>query len=226
MLEQITDPKRNFLLGNLSDDAFSEISTYLKTIFLEPGQVLFSPGEEIDRIYFPHVGVISLITVIDDGRQAETASFGFESGFGLMAGIGYHAYRTNAVVQLPLIASTISSAHYRTAARNNVSFIELALRANSFLLDQIQSISACNALHTIEQRLSRWILLSSDRMRGSNLRHTQEMLATILGVTRSSVSEVAAKMQTLGFIEYRRGLIKLIDRAQLEKLACKCLEPS
>ena len=222
MQENLSDPKSNALLRALSGCALAEISASLKTISLQSGEVLFHQGEEIDRIYFPHAGVISLISVIDDGRNIETASIGFESAFGLMSGIGYHASRTKSVVQLPLIASQISSATFRRLAGINRSLHELALRSNDDFLDRIQIISGCNALHNIEKRFASWILRSTVQMHGSDLNQTQEMLSTILGVTRSSVSEAASKLQALGLIQYRRGLIKVINSKGLKNLACEC----
>ena len=222
MQSDLSNPNSNALLGSLLGSSLAEISASLKTISLKSGEVLFHQGEEIDRIYFPHAGVISLISVIDDGREVETASIGFEGAFGLMSGIGYHASRTKSLVQLPLIASHISSAAFRRLAGENRPLYELALKSNDAFLDQIQIISVCNVLHSIEERLSSWILRSFVRMHRSDLRQTQEMLSAILGVTRSSVSEVASKLQALGLIQYSRGWIKVIDWGRLENLACEC----
>ena len=222
MQSDFSDLNSNALLGSLLGRSLAEISASLKTISLKSGEVLFHQGEEIDRIYFPHAGAISLISVIDDGREIETASIGFEGAFGLMSGVGSHVSRTKSVVQLPLIASHISSAAFRRAAGENRALYELALRSNDAFLDQIQMISGCNVLHTIEQRLSSWILRSFVRMHRSDLNQTQEMLSAILGVTRSSVSEVAAKLQALGLIRYRRGVIKVINSIGLKNLACEC----
>lgn len=222
MQEDSNNPKSNVLLRTLSGEALSEIASSLKTISLKSGDVLYHQGEEIDRILFPHSGIISLISAIDDGRDVETASIGFEGAFGLMSGIGYHASRTKSVVQLPLIASHISSASFRRASAGNRELYKLALTSNDAFLDRIQIISGCNLLHTIEGRLSSWILRSFDRMHGSDLNQTQEMLSAILGVTRSAVSEVAAKLKALGLIQYRRGMIKVINYEGLKNFACEC----
>lgn len=222
MPEEFIKQPHNSLLSSLSVDAFSEIATSLKIISLKSGEVLFHQGEEVSQIYFPHSGAISIVSVIDDGRHVETASVGFEGAFGLMSGIGYHASRAKSVVQLPLIASKISSVTYRRAVKNNSSLFNLALAANDAFLDQIQVVSGCHALHTIAERLASWILQADDRMHGSDLCQTQEMLSGILGVTRSAVSEVAAKLQTLGLIQYSRGLIKVTNRSALAHVACEC----
>ena len=222
MLKDFRQHQRNRLLGSLSRADFSELVSSLKFISLKAGEVLFHQGEEVNRIYFPHVGVISMFTVIDDGRQVETASVGFESGLGLMSGIGYHASRAKSVVQLPVIASMISSGAFRRIAEQNRSVFELSLRANDAFLDQIQMISGCNVMHTIESRLASMLLQSTHRMHGADLHQTQENLSAILGVTRSAVSEIAAKLQQLGLVRYSRGVIRVMRHAELARIACEC----
>jgi len=219
---EITDPAANHLLAALSRADFTELKALLKQVTLEQGVVLQEPGEEVEQIYFPHDGMVSLLAVMKDGRAIETATVGAEGVVGVMAGIGLHIALTRAVVQLPLVASKISATGFRKAVQSSNTLRNLVVRANDALLAQVQITAACNALHTIEARLARWILQSSDRSRSAALPLTQELLSQMLGVTRSSVSEVAGRLQAAGLIRYVRGNIEIVDRRALEKSACEC----
>lgn len=224
MVFEITSPLTNHLLASLPRTTFQDISTSLKLVSLKQGVELCQPGDEVEQVYFPHDGMISLLAVMKDGRAIETATIGSEGGVGIMAGIGIHISRVRAVVQLPLVTSQISAAAFRQAVQSNSSLRSLVAHANDAILAQVQITAACNALHSIEARLARWILQAGDRTHERQIPLTQELLAQMLGVTRSSVSEIAAKLQTAGFIRYARGNIEILDRAALERAACECYE--
>lgn len=221
---ETTNPLANHLLATLPRPAFLELSPLLKLVSMKQGTELCRPSEEVEHVYFPHDGMISLLAVMKDGRQIETATVGPEGSVGIMAGIGIHVSRIKAVVQLPLTASCISAATFRKAVQSNNALRNLVVRANDALLAQVQITTACNALHAVDARLARWILQSSDRARGDVIPLTQDLLSQMLGVTRSSVSEVATKLQSAGLIQYTRGNIEILDRAALEKAACECYE--
>jgi CRP-like cAMP-binding protein len=166
--------------------------------------------------------MVSLLAVMADGRAVETATVGKEGVVGGMAGLGLHKALTRAVVQLPLVASRISAAAFRKVVQFNDPMRNLVVRANDALLGQVQITAACNALHPIEARLARWILQSSDRTLADEIPLTQELLSQMLGVTRSSVSEVASKLQAAGLFSYVRGNIEITNRPGLEQASCEC----
>lgn len=222
MSVQVSAPQTNRLLARLPRSDFIHIDALMTPLSLAQGTVLHDPGDEVEQVWFPHEGMVSLLAVMADGRAVETATVGFEGVIGGMAGLGLHKALSRAVVQLPLTASRISAAAFRKVVETHASIRNLIVHANDALLGQVQITAACNALHPIEARLARWILQSSDRMHGDQIPLTQELLSQMLGVTRSSVSEVASKLQTAGLIRYIRGNIQITDRPALEKATCEC----
>lgn len=224
MQVDIVSPLANHMLASLPRQAFLELKPALKLVSLKQGVELYQPGEEVEHIYFPHDGMISLLAVMKDGRAVETATVGPEGCVGVMAGMGIHVSRVRAVVQLPITGSQISAAAFRQAVQASPAIRSLVAHANDAILAQVQITAACNALHPIEARLARWILQSSDRSREAKIPLTQELLAQMLGVTRSSVSEIATKFQATGHIRYTRGNIEVTDRPALINAACECYE--
>ncbi len=196
----------------------------INVVSMPRGTVLHEPGDEIDQVWFPHSGMISMLAVMMDGKAIETATVGHEGVVGAMAGLGLHFTLTRATVQVPLVASQIPAAAFRKAVQESESLRDLVVRYNEVLLGQVQVTAACNALHSIHARLARWILQTSDRTGEGTVPLTQELLSEMLGVRRSSVSEVANKLQAAGMIRYRRGNIEVLDRKALERASCECYE--
>jgi len=143
---------------------------------------------------------------------------------GAMAGLGLHTTLTRSVVQTPLVASQITAARFHKAVESSRELRDVIVRYNDALLGQVQITAACNALHPIQARLARWILQTKDRIDGDIIPLTQQLLAEMLGVRRSSVSEVAAVLQSAGLIRYSRGAIEITNRAGLEEAACECYQ--
>ncbi len=214
----------NRLLTLLPSTDINLLAGSLKSVSLPQGTVLNEPGTEIEHVLFPHSGMISLLAVMMDGRAVETATVGSEGVVGGMAGFGLRMTMTRAVVQTPLVASQISAAQFRRAVSASVQLRELLVRYNEALLGQVQITAACNALHSIHSRLARWILQTADRTQAELVPLTQELISEMLGVRRSSVSEVAVKLQDAGLIRYSRGMIEVLDRLGLEATACECYE--
>jgi CRP-like cAMP-binding protein len=214
----------NRLLASLSHTDASRLTPSLSVGSFEQGRVLAEPGDETEQVYFPHTGMISLLAVMQDGKAVETATIGSEGVVGAMAGLGLHVALTRAVVQTPLIASHIAAAQFRKLVQASDPLRNLVMRANEMLLGQVQMTAACNALHPIQARLARWILQSRDRVEDNIIPLTQELLSEMLGVRRSSVSEVASALQAAGLIRYSRGTIEIVDRKALEGAACECYE--
>jgi CRP-like cAMP-binding protein len=157
-------------------------------------------------------------------KPIETATVGREGVVGAMAGLGLYTSLVRVVVQLPIGVSKISAAHFRKAVKQSDAIRDMCIQYNEVLLSQARVTAACNALHVIEARFCRWLLQTADRAGSNKVTLTQEFLAEMLGVRRSSVTEVASKIQGTGVINYSRGVINILDRPALEKMSCECYQ--
>jgi CRP-like cAMP-binding protein len=217
-------PLDNKLLAALPRDHFDRLLPHLSSVSLPQGLVLYEAGDEVDQVYFPHYGMLSLLAVLRDGKAIETATVGREGVVGAMAGLGLYKSLVRVVVQMPLALSKIAATHFRTVTAGSDVIRNLCVRYNEVLLSQARVTAACNALHPIEARFCRWLLQSADRAGSDTVPLTQEFLAEMLGVRRTSVTEVATKVQNAGVITYSRGVIKILDRAALMRMSCECYE--
>jgi len=215
-------PLDNKLLSALPRKQLELLAPHLSTRELAQGMVLLEAGEEFDRVYFPHSGMLSLLVVMRDGKGIEVATVGREGVVGGMAGLGLYRSQVRVVVQLPMAVTMITAPQFRKAVDNSAEVRDLCLGYNEVLLQQARVTAACNALHPVEARFCRWLLQSADRAESDRVQLTQEFLAEMLGVRRTSVTEVASNIQRLGAITYSRGVIHIVDRAALERLACEC----
>jgi len=214
----------NKLLAALPRSDFSLLAPHLTASSMAQGTVVFEAGDEVDQVYFPHSGMFSLLVVMRDGKAIETATVGREGVIGAMAGLGLYRSLVRVVVQLPLAVSKMPAAQFRKALTASEAIRELATDYNEVLLTQARITAACNALHPVEARFCRWLLQSADRAGSDTVTLTQELLAEMLGVRRTSVTEVAGKLQHEGVITYSRGVIRIVDRAGLERLSCECYQ--
>lgn len=215
-------PLKNRLLASLSPEDFGYIAAQLSHQDLEKGKLLYDPGDQIDTVYFPHDCVISLMTLMDNGAAIESATIGREGGLGLMSAISPRQSLSRAIVQAPGGASRISATALREGVERSPVLRDLIERHNEALFGHaIQSV-ACNALHAVEARFCRWLLSCRDRIDTDTVSLTQEFLADMLGVQRTTVTAVAGSLQTKGLIRYRRGVVDILDRPGLEAIACEC----
>ncbi|QDW41644.1 Crp/Fnr family transcriptional regulator [Bradyrhizobium sp. KBS0727] len=219
-----TNPLDNKLLASLPRKDFDALRPHLTAISLAQGDVAFETGAEVDFVYFPHSGMFSLLWVMRDGKAIETATVGREGVIGAMAGLGLYKSLVRVMVQLPLHGSKIASAPFRKAVATSDAIRNVCVRYNEVMLTQARITAACNALHQIEERFCRWLLQSADRAESDTVALTQELLAEMLGVRRTSVTDVAGRMQDKGIITYARGVIRILDREALERLSCECYE--
>jgi len=217
-----TSPLDNKLLAALPRSDFDMLAPHLTTSSLPQGQIVYDAGAEVDHVYFPHGGMFSLLAVMRDGKAIETATVGREGVVGAMAGLGLYQSMVRTIVQLPLHASKIPAAPFRRAVGASNALRDVCVRYNEVMLTQARVTAACNALHQVDERFARWLLQSADRAAGDPLTLTQELLAEMLGVRRTSVTEVARRMQEKGVITYARGVVKISDRTALERLSCEC----
>jgi CRP-like cAMP-binding protein len=222
MPADIANPLANRLLASLPSQDFERLKPSLKTISLAQGQLLSEPGDEVDQVHFPHNGMVSLLVVLKDGKAVECATIGREGVIGATAGLGLHRSIARAVIQLPMVASRISATAFRNAVKDSKPLRDLITRHQETMLMQAQVTAGCNALHAVEARLARWILQSRDRADSDTVALTQEFLAEMLAVRRTSVSEVAQQLQSAKLIRYSRGVIEVLNRKGLEQKACEC----
>jgi CRP-like cAMP-binding protein len=212
----------NQLLAALSAEDHGLIASCLVQVDLERGRLLYDPGDRIDTVYFPHDGVISLMTLMENGAAIESATIGCEGALGLMAAVAPRQSLSRAIVQTPTRAARIRADQLHDAWEKSARIRDLVDRHNEALYGHaIQSV-ACNALHSVEARFCRWLLTCHDRISNDTVALTQEFLADMLGVQRTTVTAVARMLQEKGAIRYRRGVVDIVDRQVLEQLACEC----
>jgi CRP-like cAMP-binding protein len=213
---------QNRLLAALQPADFSLLKPYLKQIGLEQGVLLHEQEDPIEQAYFPQSGMISLLTVMEDGQAIETATVGREGTVGAMSGLGPAHASSRAVVQVAGTAWVITTSQLQAAVRQSEHLRNVILHYKETLLAQVQQTAGCNALHKTEARLARWLLQTRDRVDSDRIPLTQGFLSEMLGVRRTTVTEVASVLQEAGLIRYRRGQVEIIDRNGLEQAACEC----
>ena len=198
----------NRLLASLSPADRALLEPNMSSVMLARGDVLFEPGEDVNHTYFPGPGVVaSLVVTMADGRAVEAVTIGREGAIGGIVSTGRKPAFARAVVQIG-----------GTALKLETSALEAAKERSSAIRD----LFSCNALHAIDARLCRWLLTTHDRVDSDEIALTQEYLAEMLGVQRTTVSGVARVLQERGMISYTRGRMVILDRAAIEQCACEC----
>jgi CRP-like cAMP-binding protein len=218
------DPLANRLLADLPHSDFDLIRPHLSIGAFTRGTVLAEAGDEIDQVYFPLSGMISLLTMMRDGRAVETGTIGQDGVFGGTAAFGLYKSKVRGIVQVPIVAATLSAPQFRRVVGSSTTLQHRCIRFNEVLLSQARVTAACNALHMIEARFCRWLLQTSEVSGSKTVTLTQEFLAEMLGVRRTSVTEVATKLQSAGLISYSRGVINILDYIGLREKSCECFE--
>ena len=212
----------NMLLDSVPAKTFAAIEPHLKTVELVHGEVLAEAGDEVTRVYFPHSGVISLVVELSIGDMIETAMVGRDGALNISSALDGKMSLNKAIVQLAGAASTIEIDQLRKIVREFDAFRSLLIRHEQVLFAQSQQSAACNASHSVEARMCRWLLRMRDLAAADDLLLTQEFLAQMLGVRRPSVSLIANTLQKAGLIKYRRGNIRLLDVEGLSDGSCEC----
>jgi CRP-like cAMP-binding protein len=212
---------KNFILNRLSAKALDRISHGLVVVQLPQGEVLAETHARIDKVYFPHGGIISCVVETIGGGAIETGMIGNDGVFGASQALDDKVSLNHVVTQVPGAASVISSDQLREAADEIEEVRGLLMKYEQFFLAQVQQTAACNALHTVQARTCKWFLRMHGLV-GSDLPLTQEFLAQMMGVRRTSVTGVATELQKAGMITYSRGRIHLLDIAMITERACEC----
>jgi len=213
----------NRLLATFAPADRQLIESGASVVKLGRGDVLFEPGAEVPATHFPSAGtVVALVVGVADGRTVEVATIGKEGAVGGIVSGGHAPAFARAVVQVPGSALKVELKALEQAKLRSAHIRELFARYSDALLAQVMQSVACNAFHPLEARCCRWLLTAQDRAGGETIPLTQEYLAEMLGVQRTTVSAVARALQEQGLIAYRRGAISLLDRAAVEARACEC----
>jgi CRP-like cAMP-binding protein len=212
----------NQLLGALEVESRKRITPHLEQVDLKLGAVVCEAGGLLKHAYFPQGSVLSLLTVLENGSAIETANIGREGAFGLFAAMYSRVSFNRCIVQLEGRMVRCPIELLQTEFRTSEHVRNLFVSYSETLLSQVQQTVACNAMHTTEERMCRWLLMMHDRAEGAPLTYTHEFLANILGANRKSVTLAAQSMQTAGLISYRRGTMQVHNRKGLEKASCEC----
>lgn len=215
-------PQQNHLLDALNAEAQRRLFPALQLVELPLGTALYESGEKMRYVYFPTDAVVSLLHVMKNGATAEISIVGNEGLVGVSLFMGGGSTSSRAIVQSAGSAYRLAWQRTKKEFDRHGELLLLILRYTQFLITQMAQTAICNRHHTIEQQLSRWLLLSLDRLPGNQLNMTQELIAKMLGVRREGVTDAAGKLQDQGVVAYRRGRITVLDRARLERLSCEC----
>jgi CRP-like cAMP-binding protein len=213
--------RKNFILNRLAPAALSEIEPYLSLLQLPHGQVLAETHQRIETVYFPHSGIISCVVELLGGGAIETGMIGKDGEFGATQALDDKVSLNHVVIQVSGVASVISSDRIREIANELPAFRGLLVKYEQFFLSQVQQTAACNAVHDVQARTCKWLLRMHD-LAGPDLELTQEFLAQMMGVRRTSVTQVAGHLQKAGMITYSRGRIHIADIDQVRAWACEC----
>ncbi|HTB00426.1 MAG TPA: Crp/Fnr family transcriptional regulator [Bradyrhizobium sp.] len=212
----------NVVLASLSADDFEAIRPHLRTVELSPERRLIRLGEAITQVYLPHSGVVSFIVELAAGERVEVAMVGRDSVVGASAALGILVGVTEAVVLLPGTASMIDVDRFRAAVERSEALRTTLVRHGQALFVQAQQTAGCNASHSVEARLARWLLRVRDLSGSNHFTLTQELMAQMIGARRNSVSIVANTLQQARYIRYSRGRVEILDLDGLTGLACEC----
>jgi CRP-like cAMP-binding protein len=222
------DLRQNHLLAALPENELARLTPHLERTSLKVGQPLFSPGAEIRHVYFPVTAIVSLLYVLENGASAEIAVIGNDGLAGVSLVIGGAVTTCWAIVQSAGYAYRMEGRWLKEAfnrAEDDGTAVRLQgllLRYTQALLTQMAQTAVCNRHHSVDQQLCRWLLLRLDRSPANELTMTQEQIANLLGVRREGVTEAAGRLHKAGIIDYRRGHITVLDRAEMEARACEC----
>jgi CRP-like cAMP-binding protein len=214
---------RNELLAALPEADRNRIVPSLDVVQLRLKEFLHKTGEPVDSVYFPGGGFLSVVTILEDGGMVEVATIGREGAVGNVAAMDHAAAESATLVQGESeICYRMEALAFRREMDRRGPFYELLTRYTHAYVAFIMQSTACNAVHSVEQRLARWLLMAHDRMRADQFPLTQEFVAMMLGVNRSTVTVVAGTLQRAGLITYHRGRVAILEREKLESASCEC----
>ncbi len=216
------DPRQNRLLAALPEPEWERWAPLLEWVDMPLGQVMYESGRTLSHVYFPITAIVSLLYVMENGASAEIAVVGNEGLVGISLFMGGESTPSRAVVQSAGEGWRLRAQLVKDEFNRAGPAMHLLLRYTQALITQMAQTAVCNRHHSVDQQLCRWLLLSLDRLQGSDLVMTQELIANMLGVRREGVTDAALKLQKQGLIRYARGRITVLDRPGLEARTCEC----
>ena len=216
------EPRQNHLLASLPDAQWAQWQANLQYVDLALGQILYEAGDTLSHVYFPTTAIVSLLYVMRDGQSAEIAVVGNEGVIGVSLFMGGESTASRARVQSAGGAFRLAAALMKEAFNRGGPVLHVLLRYTQALMTQMVQTAACNKHHTLDQQLCRWLLLSLDRLQGTEMLMTPELIANMLGVSPATATAGANRLEAAGLIEYDRGRIRVLDRNGLEQRSCEC----
>ena len=220
------DRRTNRLLSLLSDEDYQRLRPHLSQVVLDYKKSLYEASRPIEHVYFPIDGVASLVITTSDGHSAEVGTIGSEGLVGLPICLGDRDAPSAVYVQVPGTALKMDARIFRGELDRNPALNLVMLRYAHAFFNQVAQSAACAHLHRLEQRCCRWLLMTRDRMPSGDFLLTQEFLGMMLGVRRTSVTDVMGSLQRAGLVRYRRGHVAILDHAALQQRTCECYEIS
>lgn len=217
-----TTPIQNRILAALPPEEFQVLLPHLEEAAVPIGTILANYRDSLDRMFFPNTGMVSLLSVNENGCACEVGYVGFEGLVGLPPLIGKNEMPYQALVQASVTGFYLPVPIAQELFEMNGAFHDAVLRFTYVVLKQVSQTCACNHFHPIRARLCRWFTVMSERSGNRNLSLTQEFLAHMLGVQRTTIGQIAASLQADGIIRYRRGRVEIIDFERLRATACEC----
>jgi CRP-like cAMP-binding protein len=222
MFDASRNPRQNHLLAALPQDQWERWRPHLEYVDMPLGQVLYEPGGTLRHVYFPTTAIVSLLYVMQNGESAEIAVVGNDGLVGVFLFMGGDFTSSRALVQSAGGAYRLTAQLMKEEFDRGGPVLHLLLRYTQALITQMVQTAACNKHHSLDQQLCRWLLLSLDRLQGTEMVMTQTLIAHMLGVSLKGATEGAVKLQTAGLIDYTQGRIRVVDRAGLERRVCEC----
>jgi CRP-like cAMP-binding protein len=216
------NPRHNQLLAALPQEQWQRWLPHIEHVTMPLAQVLYEPGDTLNHVYFPTTAIVSLLYVMQNGESAEIAVVGNEGVVGVSLFMGGDSTSSRALVQSAGDAFRLPAPLMKEEFDRGGPVLHLFLRYTQALITQMVQTAACNKHHSLDQQLCRWLLLSLDRLQGTEMVMTQTLIAHMLGVPLIGATEGALKLQTAGLIDYTQGRIRVLDRGGLEKRTCEC----
>ena len=213
---------RNRLLAALPEEEIDFLKPHLETVGFSRGDIVYEAGDAIAHAYFPQNGMVSLLSVTEQGQMVEIGFTGYEGIVGLPLMFGSNEMPYQAMVQVSAECLRIDAKMILDLFNRCGTFHDIVLRYAYVVLKQISQTCVCNHFHTIEARLCRWLTVMHDRSTNGQLSLTQEFLANMLGVQRTSIGMIANSLQADGIIRYSRGKVEITDYERLRQSACEC----
>ncbi len=218
------DARQNHLLAALPEPQWRQWQPHLEPVDLPLGQIVYEAGDTLSHVYFPTTAIVSLLYVMQDGQSAEIAVVGNDGVVGVSLFMGGESTASRARVQSGGGAYRLSAALMKEEFNRGGPVLRLLLRYTQALMTQMMQTAACNKHHSLDQQLCRWLLLSLDRLQGTEMLMTPELIANMLGVSPDTATAGADRLAAAGLIEYAAGRIRVLNRGGVERRSCECYE--